>query len=147
VLENEAHDDSAHPERVRATVEAVGSPAFGTQYDPCNYYHAYAEPYPGAYEVLKDHIRYVHLKGGICYDARWCVTQGSLMRGRNDQYIGYVPIPQSAFNADAILQRLAHDGYDGYLTLEPHVPLELLADFYRIEVPYVQARLAAIAAH
>jgi sugar phosphate isomerase/epimerase len=141
VLENEAHDESATPASVQSIVEAVGSPHFGTQYDPCNYYHAYEEPYPAAYEVLKDHIRYVHLKGGIHYDPRWCDRPGSPMRGKEDRFIGYVPIPESAFNVDTILRRLAQDGYAGYITLEPHVPPEKVIDFYRIEVPYVQARL------
>ena len=68
VLENEAHDDSGPAASVRAIVEAIGSPHFGTQYDPCNYYHANEEPYPAAYEVVKPYVRYVHLKGGCLYD-------------------------------------------------------------------------------
>lgn len=142
VLENEAHDESAAPEGVRAMIEAIGSPHFGTEYDPCNYYHAYEEPYPGAYEVLKDHIRYVHLKGGVLYDPHNpTLHRGSLMRGRADRHIGYVPLPDSAFNMDAILNRLRADRYQGYVTLEPHVAAQKAIEFYKIEVPYVKARL------
>jgi sugar phosphate isomerase/epimerase len=149
VLENEAHDDSATPEAVLDMVQRVGSPHFGTEYDPCNYYHAYEEPYPWSYEVLKDHIRYVHLKGGCYYNERWVTRQGSSMRSgvlaaamnENDRFIGYLPLPDSAFNVDTILRRLAADGYSGYVTLEPHVRGEMVIDFYKVEVPYVRARL------
>jgi sugar phosphate isomerase/epimerase len=144
VLENEAHDDSATPTGVLALVERVGSPHFGTEYDPCNYYHAYEEPYPTAYEVLKDHIHYVHLKGGSHYDERWSRRKGGTMRGRDDRFIGYLPLPDAAFNVEGILRRLADDGYRGYLTLEPHVPADQVIDFYKIEVPYMQAHLAAL---
>lgn len=146
VLENEAHDDSGPAESVRAIVAAVGSPHFGTQYDPCNYYHANEEPYPAAYETVKEHVRYVHLKGGCHYDpaARPRDHKGGLMRGSADRYIGYTAIPDGVVNADGVLRRLAQDGYGGYVTLEPHVPAEQALDYYRIDVPYVQERMRAL---
>lgn len=145
VLENEAHDDSGPAESVRAIVEAVGSPHFGALYDPCNFYHANEEPYPYAYEVLADAIRYVHLKGGCWYDpkGRPGEHRGGTMRGSADRYIGYVSVPEAAFNVDAILRRLARDGYEGFVSLEPHVPAARALDFYNADVPYVRARLGA----
>ena len=146
VLENEAHDDSGPAAGVRAIVEAIGSPHFGTQYDPCNYYHANEEPYPAAYEQVKPYVRYVHLKGGCLYDpvARPRDKQGGTMRGSTDRFIGYTSIPDGVVNADGILRRLAQDGYTGYVTLEPHVHAEEALDYYRIDVPYVQERLRAL---
>jgi sugar phosphate isomerase/epimerase len=146
VLENEAHDDSGPAASVRAIVEAIGSPHFGTQYDPCNYYHANEEPYPAAYEVVKPYVRYVHLKGGCLYDPelRPRDKQGGTMRGSTDRFIGYTSIPDGVVNADGVLRRLAQDGYTGYVTLEPHVNAEEALDYYRIDVPYVQERLRAL---
>lgn len=143
VLENEAHDDSGPAANMRAIADAVGSPGFGLQYDPCNFYHANEEPYPAAYETTKPHIRYVHLKGGCRYDpvARPDDHQGGLMRGSADAYIGYTSIADGAVNADGVLRRLARDGYSGYVTLEPHVPAERALDYYRIDIPYVRQRL------
>ncbi|MGH2560882.1 MAG: sugar phosphate isomerase/epimerase family protein [Thermomicrobiales bacterium] len=143
VLENEAHDDSGLAVQVRDLVERVDSPHFGTQYDPCNYYHANEEPYPAAYEVVKDYVRYVHLKGGCLYDPthRPRDKRGGTMRGDSDRYIGYTSIPDGCVNADAVLRRLADDGYGGYVTLEPHVPVEQAIDYYRIDVPYVRERI------
>ena len=146
VLENEAHDDSGPAASVRAIVEAIDSPHFGTQYDPCNYYHANEEPYPAAYEVVKPYVRYVHLKGGCLYDpeTRPRDKKGGAMRGSTDRFIGYTTIPDGAVNADGVLRRLAQDGYTGYVTLEPHVNPEEALDYYRIDVPYVQERLRAL---
>ena len=102
---------------MRAIVEAIGSPHFGTQYDPCNY-HANEEPYPAAYEVVKPYVRYVHLKGGCLYDPelRPRDKQGGTMRGSTDRFIGYTSIPDGVVNADGVLRRLAQDGYTGYVT-------------------------------
>lgn len=145
VLENEAHDDSGPAATVRSIVEAVGSPSFGTQYDPCNYYHANEEPYPAAYETVREHVRYVHLKGGCHYDpaTRPHDHKGGLMRGSDDRFIGYTTIADGAFNADGIIRRLADDGYTGYVTLEPHVPAEQALAYYQRDIPYVRNRLQA----
>lgn len=146
VLENEAHDDSGPAANVRSIVEAIGSPHFGTQYDPCNYYHANEEPYPAAYEIVKPYVRYVHLKGGCHYDAvnRPHDKKGGTMRGSDDRYIGYTSVPDGVVNADGVLRRLAQDGYNGFVTLEPHVNADEALDYYRIDVPYVQQRIRAL---
>lgn len=140
-LENEAHDESGLPQNVAALCEKIASPGFGTQFDPCNYYHAGVEPFPAAYHAVKDHIRYVHLKGGVLYDeALDGVHRGSPMRdGRGS--IGYVPLPEAAFNVEAIVRRLKRDGYNGWVSLEPHVTGTALLDFYAQEIPYLRRLL------
>lgn len=144
VLENEAHDDSGPAANMRAIADAVDSPGFGLQYDPCNFYHANEEPYPAAYEITKPHIRYVHFKGGCHHDPanRPHDHRGGLMRGRDDAYIGYTFLPDGVFNVDGIVRRLVADGYDGFVTLEPHVdPNDALA-YYEMEIPYVRELFA-----
>jgi len=138
-LENEAHDESAMPQAIAKLVQAVNSPGFGTQFDSCNYYHAYVEPYPHAYDVISSHVRYVHLKGGCHHDSsRPGVFKGSRMRNSERDQIGYLPLPQAAYNVEAILNRLSADGYAGYITLEPHVPVGDVIRFYEIELPYLR---------
>lgn len=143
VLENEAHDDSGMAEGVRAIVEKVNSPYFGTTYDPCNYYQANEEPYPGAYEILKEHIRYVHLKGGCRYNpqVRPQDYRGGTLRGSKDAYIGYTFISEGVANTDGILRRLAQDGYTGFVTLEPHVAVADALAYYKADVLYMQTHL------
>ena len=139
-LENEAHDDSALPQTIAELVQSVNSAGFRTQFDPCNYYHAYLEPYPQAYETIAPHIGYVHLKGGCYFAPRPGVYQGSPMRGTDD-HIGYLPLEDSAFPVEAIVRRLEADGYSGWITLEPHVPAEAVPEFYARDLAYLR-RLA-----
>ncbi len=56
-----------------------------------------------AYELLKPYIAYIHVK-----DARW--EDGSV-----------VPAGFGDGNVELILKRLKESGYDGYLSLEPHL--------------------------
>lgn len=140
-LENEAHDESAVPEDIARLVETIDSPGFRTQYDPCNYYHAYLEPYPHSYEVLRDHIGYVHFKGGCHYVDREGIYKGSLMRHSTRDYIGYVPLEEAAFSVDGIVRRLQADGYKGWITLEPHVPATAIPEFYKRDLAYLRSLL------
>lgn len=140
-LENEAHDESGLPEDIAHLVQTVHSPGFRTQYDPCNYYHAYVEPYPHAYEVIREHIAYVHLKGGCHFVDRPGVYQGSLMRHSGREYIGYVPLSEAAFSVEGVIRRLKADGYKGWVTLEPHVPAFVVPEFYARDLAYLRTLL------
>ncbi len=55
-----------------------------------------------AYEMLKDHIAYIHIK-----DCKW----GG----------GVVPAGQGDGNIEAILKKAYDGGYNGFLSLEPHL--------------------------
>jgi sugar phosphate isomerase/epimerase len=146
VLENEAHDDSGTARGMRAIVDAVDSRHFGALFDPCNFYQANDEPYPYAYEVLKEVVRYVHIKGGSHYDPRRRAAdhRGGTLRNCPDNYIGYGALPDTAYNVDGLLRRLHADGYRGYVTLEPHVPAEHARAFYDVDVPYARSLLARL---
>jgi sugar phosphate isomerase/epimerase len=137
-LENEAHDDSASPQSVARMVQTVGSAGFRTQFDPCNYYHAYLEPFPHAYELIREHVGYVHLKGGCRYEERPGIHKGSLMRHSERDHIGYLPLSESAFPVEAIVRRLQADGYRGWVTLEPHVPAGVVPEFYDLDLAYLR---------
>jgi sugar phosphate isomerase/epimerase len=141
-LENEAHDESALPESILGLVNMVDSVGFRTQFDPCNYYHAYIEPFPHAYEVIHEQIAYVHLKGGCHYAERPGVYQGSLMRHSSRDYIGYVPLDEAAFPIETVIRALQADGYQGWVTLEPHVPAEVIPEFYKRDLAYLRRLLA-----
>lgn len=138
-LENEAHDESGLPANVAAVCARVNSPGLGTQYDPCNYYHAHVEPFPYAYETIKQHIGYVHLKGGCHYHAAIAgVHQGATMRDSTRDHIGYVPLPDAAFNVEAIVRTLKRDNYQGWISLEPHVAEVTVLEYYKCEIPYLR---------
>jgi len=138
VLENEAHDDSATPEGMLEILDAVGSPGLKTLYDPCNYYQAGEEAYPSAYEALGDRIGYVHLKGGAAYAPGTEAHRGGTFRGFADKYIGYGALSESAYDVEAVVARLTRDGYEGFVTLEPHVPAERVEALLRADLGYLR---------
>ena len=57
-------------ELVAELIRRVDSPRLRANFDATNFLFAGEEPYPGAYEALKELIGYVHLKDGTRYDER-----------------------------------------------------------------------------
>ena len=70
--------------------------------DPANFIQVGQTPYPDAYEAIRPWLRYVHVK-----DAR---PDGSV-----------VVVGEGVSHWPELLQRLRADGYDGFLSLEPHL--------------------------
>lgn len=70
--------------------------------DPANFIQCGQTPYPDAYEALRPWLGYVHVK-----DAR---SDGSV-----------VAAGEGVTHWPDLLQRLRADGYDGFLSLEPHL--------------------------
>lgn len=143
VLENEAHDASGTVEGMLRILEGVGSEAFKTNFDPTNYYQAGEEPFPYAYRRLEGYIGYVHLKNGCLHDP---VVHSDVGRGgtmpklSGDQHIHYCPIPEGAVNIEGLLSQLHKDRYSGFCTLEPHVPAQMVEDYYQVEISYLRRR-------
>ena len=72
--------------------------------DPANFIQCGQTPYPDAYEAVRPWLEYVHVK-----DAR---ADGSV-----------VAAGEGGTRWPELLQRLRVDGYDGFLSLEPHLAL------------------------
>ena len=71
-------------------------------FDPANFIQCGQTPYPDAYEALRPWLGYVHVKDAI--------SDGSV-----------VPAGEGVAHWPELLQRLRADGYDGFLSLEPHL--------------------------
>lgn len=93
-------------ERCLHLIQSLDCPNVRATFDPANFVQCGVEPYPHAYELLKPYIAYLHIKDAKFADGR--VTPA----GQGD---GRVP---------DILASLKSSGFDGFLSLEPH-----LADF------------------
>lgn len=140
-LENEAHDATRTPERMLQVLEHFNDPCFRTNFDATNYFHASAEGYPAAYDILKDHIGYVHLKNACLHrEGMPAGNTGAPMSGYHaPRPIQYAPIPDGALNIAGLISRLIEDGqYRGLCTLEPHTKPEFVEDFYRRESAYLK---------
>ena len=143
-LENEAHDATRTPEGILKIIEFMDSPNFKTNFDPTNYYHAGVEAFPYAYELLRKHIVYVHLKNGCIYNPA-CghleENKGGIMTGRfSGDFIYYPTIQNGAVNIDGLVKRLTEDGYKGNYILEPHTIPENAKKYYSEDIEFLKGR-------
>jgi sugar phosphate isomerase/epimerase len=134
-LENEfeptGREVTRSAEGVCHIIEAVDSKFFKSNFDPCNFYFAGEEPYPHAYDLLKDHIGYVHLKDGMRYDPRIRPHpgEGFLWEDLSGAYV-CCAMGKGAINYEALLGEICSSGYEGFLAFEPHVhPASLFVTF------------------
>lgn len=101
--ENEKDIYGDSPDRCKALYEAMKSDHFKLILDPANYIQCGYEPYPSAYNLLKDYTVYYHIK-----DAR--AKDGAVLpAGLGDGRIG------------AMITDLKQANYQGFLSLEPHL--------------------------
>lgn len=86
----------------RKLMDTFGGDHFKAVFDFANFVQAKQDTLE-AYELLKDHIAYIHVK-----DALW--KNGAV-----------VPAGLGDGNVEAILRKLMQNGYQGFLSLEPHL--------------------------
>lgn len=83
-------------------LENIDDPHFQAVFDPANFIQCEQTPYPDAYESLRSWLRYVHVKDALA-DGRVVAAGEGLARWPD------------------VLRQLREDGYDGVLSLEPHL--------------------------
>ncbi len=132
VHENEKDIYGETPEHCRDLLEAVGSPALRMAFDPANFVQAGARPMEVAWPLLDAYVTHVHIKDAVFADG------GVRPAGEGD---GAVP---------ELLAALAERGYQGFLTLEPHLKIAGPAGGFSGEAGMrtaVQALRGLLAAH
>lgn len=103
VHENERGIYGDTPERCLDVLSSVRSPALRQTFDPANFVQAGVHPMRDAWPILQPYVAHVHIK-----DAR--LADGTV-----------VPAGQGDGEVRALLEALAREGYQGYLSLEPHL--------------------------
>lgn len=88
--------------RCKDVLDTVNSPALRAVFDPANFVQCGQVTYPEAYELLKPYVVYMHIKDAL--------ADGEVVPAGYG--IGHVP---------EILKRLKESGYEGFLSLEPHL--------------------------
>lgn len=150
VLENEfnafgvdsaASDVTRRPASLVRLFEAVDSPAFRLNFDACNFYCAGVDPFPDAYEMVRPFIAYCHVKDGrLCPAPAHDAAPDPDWRIYTDFDNNYLmrPMGEGVIPWTSIMRRLQGDGYDGFLTLEPHSELHLRRDAWRQSAAFVR---------
>ncbi len=98
--EKDIYGDTA--ERCADLMEELGCGHFRAVFDPANFVQCGQDTWE-AYEKLKGHIAYLHIKDALLADGR------------------VVPAGVGDGNVERILRSLLEKGYDGFLSLEPHL--------------------------
>ncbi|MCY0869449.1 MAG: sugar phosphate isomerase/epimerase [Firmicutes bacterium] len=106
LLENEPACNGGFADEVARLARAVNSPALSVVWDPGNEAFAGRPAFAQGYDAVRDLLTHVHLKDVVQND---------------DGSRRFAPIGQGVVNYRAQLQALCDDGYDGWLTLEPHL--------------------------
>lgn len=133
------------PEGLASLLEAVGSPHLRANYDPGNFYVAGIEPYPHAYEVLKDYIGYVHLKDITRYSEQRYggpPPKEVMTDSTAGAFLG-ATVGTGALNYEALLTRITSDKAAEVLTYEPHTPVDLRESSCLDSLTYIRSHLAA----
>ena len=103
--ENEADIYGETAERCSDLFDSIRSDNFKAVFDPANFVVARESVFPEAYEALKRHIAYIHVKDAV--------PDGD----------GYVikPAGEGTGRVPELLAALIKDGYSGFLSIEPHL--------------------------
>ena len=89
--------------RCKDILDTVDSDNLRAVFDPANFVQCDQVTYPDAYEMLKDHVVYMHIKDALFADS------------------SVVPVGHGDGRVRDILQALSDRDYDGFLSLEPHL--------------------------
>ena len=145
-LENEFEisgtDGTRRADFILELMESINSPYFRANFDPCNFYFAGEEPFPYAYEILKDYIAYVHLKDGKKYNPKIHpqMEEEFIWKDYSGNYY-CCKMGEGAINYEGLFNALIKDGYNGYYGLEPHVPPKHLPAMFNQSLNFVKSRL------
>jgi len=101
--ENERHIYGDIPRRCADIFQSLPSDQLRMTFDPANFVMLDVKPFTDGYELLKDYIDYVHIKDGLMADK------------------SIVPAGEGDGEVKLLLAALKASGYDGFLSLEPHL--------------------------
>ncbi len=137
-IENLPLGISRSPQDLLELIEAVDSPCFKMMFDANNFYNAGVEGFPYAYELLKRHIVYIHVKDSKQYDKALFDDNYRVLH-RAAKNVICVVAGQGALNWEGILSALKADNYNGFLTIEPHVAPEQMDKMFVDTISYLRA--------
>jgi sugar phosphate isomerase/epimerase len=133
--ENEKEIYGDRPERCADIIASVGSPALRATFDAANFVQCGIRPHSDAYKLLQPYLVYVQIKDAL-------MTTGEV-----------VPAGQGDGQVRETLAELRDSGFEGYLSLEPHLAMAGRfggfsgADGFRLAARSLKDLLADLSAH
>jgi sugar phosphate isomerase/epimerase len=103
--ENEKEIYGDRPERCADIIESVGSPALRATFDAANFVQCGVRPHTQAYPLLRPYLTYLQVKDAL-------MATGEV-----------VPAGQGDGEVRETLAALADGGFEGYVSLEPHLAM------------------------
>jgi len=101
--ENEKKIYGDRPERCADIIASVGSPALGATFDAANFVQCGVRPHSDAYQLIRPYLVYVQVKDAL-------MATGEV-----------VPAGHGDGQVRETLAALRDSGFDGYVSLEPHL--------------------------
>jgi len=101
--ENEKEIYGDRPERCADLITAVGSPAFRATFDAANFVQCGVQPHTEGYGLLRPYLVYLQVKDALA------ATGEVVPAGQGDGQVGET------------LSALRDSGFEGYVSLEPHL--------------------------
>lgn len=101
--ENERRIYGDIPRRCREIMETFASPQLRMTFDPANFVMCGVRPFSDGYDSIRDYVEYVHVKDALMAEKR------------------IVPAGQGDGEVPELLGALKARGFDGFLSLEPHL--------------------------
>lgn len=101
--ENEKEIYGDTPERCYDLLNSLNCDYVRATFDPANFVQCDVEPYPYAFNKLKDYIEYIHIKDAKSSD--YTVTPAGFGDGKIKE----------------LIKALYDNNYNGFITLEPHL--------------------------
>ena len=105
IHENEKDIYGDIKERCKIILDALGSPHFKSVFDFANFVQC-GEDTMECWELLRDHVAYIHIKDAVTTDKE------NVLCGTGEGKI-----------AEILKRAIKEEGYQGFLTLEPHLVL------------------------
>lgn len=119
VLENESWIYGDLPDRCLDLLRSVDSPSLRFAFDPANFVQCGADPME-AWPLLRPYVAHFHIKDAVPVDRSGLEPYPAPVP--HDRLMDSVrPAGEGTGRLPELLQALAADGYEGVLTLEPHL--------------------------
>ena len=128
MLENEKAIVGDTVDRCRALVSTVDSPHLSFLWDPANFIQVGQHPYEECLPLLKDYIEYFHIK-----DAE--LSTGAVK-----------PAGEGDGKLAQILSEVIADGFEGFLSIEPHLKMEDRKEAFHVAASALKKLLDEIGA-